>query len=67
LTVSAKGHALLEKLAPTRRRINDVEFGCLDRGEFQLLIDIVDRLIESGDRAVALQIYLLSQPQHPDG
>jgi len=67
LTVSAKGHALLEKLAPTQRRINDVEFGCLDRGEFQLLIDIVDRLIESGDRAVALQVYLLSQLQHPDG
>jgi DNA-binding MarR family transcriptional regulator len=67
LTVSAKGHALLEKLAPTQRRVNDVEFGCLDRGEFQLLIDIVDRLIERGDRAVALQVYLLSQLQHPDG
>lgn len=60
LTVSAKGHALLEKLAPTQRQINDIEFGCLSREDFRLLLGIVDRLIECGDSAVALQTYLLS-------
>jgi len=61
LTVSAKGHALLEKLAPTQRQINDIEFGCLSRDDFRLLLGILDRLIECGDSAVALQTYLLSQ------
>lgn len=58
LTVSAKGTALLERLAPRQRRVNDVEFGCLTREEFRFLHEIVDRLIECGDRAVALQAYL---------
>ncbi|HEY0441155.1 MAG TPA: MarR family winged helix-turn-helix transcriptional regulator [Xanthobacteraceae bacterium] len=61
LTVSAKGHTLLERLAPMQRRINDVEFGCLGREQFRFLVDIVERLIESGDKAVALQTYLSSQ------
>jgi DNA-binding MarR family transcriptional regulator len=60
LTVSEKGRAALEKLAPLQRRVNDVEFGCLNRQEFEFLTDIVDRLIDSGARAVALQNYLLA-------
>ena len=59
LTVSANGRAALERLAPTQREVNDVEFGSLSREEFQLLTGIVDRLIEGGARAVALQNYLL--------
>ena len=58
LTLSAKGNALLMRLAPSQRQVNDVEFGDLTRHEFRFLIDIVDRLIESGERAVALQTYL---------
>jgi DNA-binding MarR family transcriptional regulator len=61
LSVSAKGIALLERLAPVQRRVNDIQFGALSRAEFRLLADIVDRMIESGDKAVALQNYLLSQ------
>ena len=61
LTVSAKGRAALERLAPIQRKVNDAEFGCLSRQEFELLTGIVDRLIESGARAVALQNYLLSE------
>ena len=61
LTVSAKGRAALERLAPMQRRVNDVEFGCLSGPEFELLTGIVERLIESGARAVALQNYLLSE------
>lgn len=60
LTVSSKGRATLERLAPIQRQVNDVEFACLSHEEFELLTDIVDRLIESGARAVALQNYLLS-------
>jgi DNA-binding MarR family transcriptional regulator len=60
LTVSAKGHAALARLAPVQRQVNDVEFDGLTREEFCFLLDIVDRLITSGDRAVALQNYLAS-------
>ena len=61
LTVSAQGRAALERLAPIQRKVNDVEFGSLGREEFELLTGIVDRLIESGARAVALQNYLLAE------
>jgi len=60
ITVSNKGRAALERLAPIQREVNDVEFGCLTHEEFAMLTGIVDRLIESGARAVALQNYLLS-------
>ncbi len=59
LTVSAQGRAALEKLAPIQRKVNDAEFGSLSRSDFQMLTGIMDRLIESGERAVALQNYLL--------
>jgi len=62
LTVSADGRAALERLAPIQREVNDAEFGSLSREEFTLLTGIVDRLIDSGARAVALQNYLLSKP-----
>jgi DNA-binding MarR family transcriptional regulator len=61
LTVSNKGRAALERLAPIQRQVNDVEFGCLSHEEFALLTGIVDRLIESGAKAVALQSYLLAE------
>lgn len=60
LTVSGKGRAALEKLAPAQRRVNDVEFGCLSREEFKALNALMKRMIEFGDRAVALQSYLLA-------
>jgi MarR family transcriptional regulator, organic hydroperoxide resistance regulator len=61
LTVSGQGRAALERLAPIQRKVNDIEFGCLSRKEFELLTGIVERLIESGARAVALQSYLLAE------
>jgi len=60
LTVSSKGRAALEKLAPVQRRVNDVEFGCLSREEFKALNNLMRRMIECGERAVALQLYLLT-------
>lgn len=61
LTVSEKGRAALERLAPIQRRVNDVEFGGLNRQEFEFLTGLVDRLIDGGARAVTLQNYLLSE------
>src|SRR5262249_48072169 len=61
LTVSAKGRAALERLAPIQRQVNDVEFGALTREDFDLLRGIVDRLVEGGGRAGGLQNYLSAQ------
>lgn len=61
LTVTEKGRAALERLAPIQRRVNDVEFGTLSREEFEFLVGLIDRLIDSGARAVTLQNYLLSE------
>lgn len=60
LTVTAEGRRRLERLAPTQRQINDVEFGCLSAKEFVALLDMVERLVESGEKAVALQRYVQS-------
>jgi MarR family transcriptional regulator, organic hydroperoxide resistance regulator len=70
LQVSEKGDALLAELAPVQRQVNDVQFGCLSQAEFLHLLDLVERLIGSGDDAVRLQAYLASSPaakivQHP--
>lgn len=60
LTVSAKGHALLEKLAPMQRKVNDAEFGHLSRDDLKYMTQMIDKLVDSSDRALALQAYLLS-------
>lgn len=62
LTVTAEGRRRLVTLAPVQRQINDVEFGCLSQAEFTQLLDIIERLIASGEQAVALQRYLASKP-----
>lgn len=58
LRVTVAGRALLEKLAPRQRQLNDVQFGCLSARDFRTLLTLVDRLVESSDRAFALQRYL---------
>src|SRR5215469_16343754 len=62
LTVSEKGDALLAELAPVQRQVNDVEFGCLSQAEFVLLLDLVERLISSSEKAMRLQAYLTNKP-----
>ena len=57
LAITEKGKALLRKLAPYQSEINDVEFASLSRDEFQLASRILDELIASSDKAVALQRY----------
>ncbi len=58
LSVTSRGVELLERLAPTQMQVNDMQFGCLSAREFELLLDLVQRLVESSDRAIALQRYL---------
>jgi DNA-binding MarR family transcriptional regulator len=62
LQVSEKGDALLAELAPVQRQVNDAQFGCLSQGEFLQLLDMVERLIASGENAVRLQAYLANDP-----
>jgi DNA-binding MarR family transcriptional regulator len=57
LVITEKGKALLRCLAPYQREINDVEFGSLTREQFRLLSEILESLIDCGDKAVALQQY----------
>ncbi|WP_454617779.1 MarR family winged helix-turn-helix transcriptional regulator [Bradyrhizobium cenepequi] len=65
LSVTTRGAELLERLAPTQMQVNDVQFGCLSAREFQLLLDLVQRLVESSDRAIALQRYLAETNVQP--
>jgi DNA-binding MarR family transcriptional regulator len=58
LTVTPRGAEMLERLAPTQMQVNDVQFGCLGAKEFHQLLDMVERLVDSSDRAIALQRYL---------
>ncbi len=57
LAITEKGKALLRKLAPYQREINDVEFSPLSREDFQIISRILEALIDSSDKAFALQRY----------
>lgn len=58
LKITPRGANLLDSIAELRRRINDVEFGCLSAEEFRALVPLIERLVQSGERAHALQRYL---------
>jgi DNA-binding MarR family transcriptional regulator len=57
LAITEKGKALLRELAPYQSEINDVEFASLSRDDFQVASRILEELIASSDKAVALQRY----------
>jgi MarR family transcriptional regulator, organic hydroperoxide resistance regulator len=57
LAITEQGKALLRKLAPYQREINDVEFSPLSRDDFQTISRILEALIDSSDKAFALQRY----------
>jgi len=58
LQTNAKSDALLERLAPYQRRVNDVLFESLDAKRFRALRALAGDLVACGDRAVALLDYL---------
>ncbi|MDO9176656.1 MAG: MarR family winged helix-turn-helix transcriptional regulator, partial [Actinomycetota bacterium] len=61
LRTTAAGYALLAKLAPVQRAVNDIEFGGISQRDFLQLHRIMNRLIENCDAALALQ-RLLERP-----
>jgi MarR family transcriptional regulator, organic hydroperoxide resistance regulator len=65
LSVTARGREMLERLAPIQQQVNDVEFGCLNAKEFASLVDMVERLVTSSERAMALQRYLSESSAKP--
>jgi DNA-binding MarR family transcriptional regulator len=58
LTVTDGGRALLERLAPDQRRVNDELFGCLTAARFHSIAEIVDELVGCSDRALSLLRHL---------
>ena len=60
LTITDKGRADLENLAPRQRQVNDVEFGSFSAEDFQQLCRIIETLVDSSEQAVNLQRYLES-------
>ena len=61
LEISPEGWNKLAELAPVQRIVNDVQFDCLSAEEFKQLSDMVDRLIDSSNRALRLQAYLVEK------
>jgi DNA-binding MarR family transcriptional regulator len=61
LRTTPQGYALLAKLAPAQRAVNDIEFGGISQRDFAQLHRIMGRLIENCDAALAMQ-RLLEQP-----
>jgi MarR family transcriptional regulator, organic hydroperoxide resistance regulator len=58
LRMNSRSEALLERLAPYQRRINDVLFESLDAKRFRALRALAGELVACGDRAVSLLEYL---------
>lgn len=64
LSLTLQGTALLDSIAPLRQRVNDVQFKSLSASEFRMIVPAVERLVQSGEQALALLDYL--QTQHGD-
>lgn len=60
ISLTQKGAELLDRIAVQRQRVNDMQFGCLSREEFQALVPLVERLVQSGEHALAFLNYLKS-------
>jgi DNA-binding MarR family transcriptional regulator len=67
VSLTAKGNALLDSIAKMRCQVNNVQFGCLSAAEFQMLVPLVQRLVDSGERAVALLKLIRNHDQFNKG
>jgi DNA-binding MarR family transcriptional regulator len=63
LKMTSKSQALVERLAPYQRKINDVLFECLDAGRFKQLRALSSELVACGDRAMAMLELLLHEAE----
>jgi MarR family transcriptional regulator, organic hydroperoxide resistance regulator len=61
LKCAGSARALLERLAPYQRRINDVLFERLDARRFRQLRELARDLLASGERAVAMLDFMLHE------
>jgi len=61
LRMNSKSDALLERLAPYQRRINDILFESLDAKRFRALRALAGDLVACGDKAVSLLDHLLHE------
>lgn len=58
LTVTAKGMALFDELAPMQRTVNDVQFGGISSKQFQMFADLVSQFVVNSQEALTLQNFL---------
>lgn len=58
MVTTAHGRKVLQALAPLQQQVNDELFAGLTAKEFRSLAKVMSRLVENGDRAVALLNYL---------
>jgi len=65
LRTTQDGHALLARLAPMQRAVNDIEFGGISQRDFVQLRRVMNRLLENCDAALAMQ-RLLERPARLD-
>jgi DNA-binding MarR family transcriptional regulator len=63
LKMTSKSEALVERLAPYQRKINDVLFECLDAARFKQLRALSSDLVACGDRAIAMLELLLHEAE----
>jgi DNA-binding MarR family transcriptional regulator len=63
LRMTPKALALLERMAPYQRRVNDVLFEFLDAKRFRELRALAAELVARGDRAVAMLELLLHEAE----
>ena len=63
LKSNARTQALIERLAPHQRRVNDVLFACLDTRRFAELRRLAADLVVCGDRAVAMLELLIHEAE----
>jgi DNA-binding MarR family transcriptional regulator len=61
LMCTPRARALLERMAPYQRRVNDVLFERLDARRFRQLRLLARDLVASGDRAVAMLDFMLHE------
>jgi MarR family transcriptional regulator, organic hydroperoxide resistance regulator len=67
LTLTERGTALLDSIAPLRQRVNDVQFKSLSASEFRMIVPAIERLVQSGEQALALLDYLQTQHGEASG
>ncbi len=58
LSITKKGAELLQRLAPTQAKVNDVLFGFLDADGFRHFRGRIDQMTACGDQAIALLNFL---------